>query len=733
MWNKEYVPQSKRRFFIMITVLCEKPDIAKAVSKILPDKAKWENGYIEQGNYYVTWAYGHLLTLCDPEDYGEQYRRKSTPNSALPIFFEDWKMKVAPSVAMPGAKGKIDKEKQLNTIGKLLKKSDCVIIAGDVDDEGQLLTEDILDWFGYTVKKKRLDTSSLNPESLKPRFANLMNNDDWHTRAVSRHARSVRDYFLGINGSRFFSNIYAQNLSVGRVQTAALGLVVNRDAQIENHTAQKYFNLSVNVSPTNNPDTSYTLTFVPSKDNPHLTDGKFIFPEYLNKMGQAIKGRKFNCVVSKSIVYDKAPLPFSISALKSEAQKLRMDGGLITYNRSECRYLPENMHPEADKVNRAIFSNIPSMAKFQGLVDYKMKSEAFNDKNIGVHHAIIPTIAKRERELSEDEEHIYGIICKYYMAQFAPLCKKEKTEMKIEGKGGNIFSGSSFQTLDLGWKEILEEKPEEIGELSKLPAGTYEVIVNDFKIEESETKPPARYTDASLENDMKSAAKYITDPEAKRLLLEKDKGNKEEHGSIGTAATRSAIIKSLKTRGFLKNEGKKLISTTLGREFYALLPDEIKKPDLTAKFWSYQQGIIDGTSTPQDLYNEMFASFDRIKNADYSASKITATKNSDKKVICKCPNCNSPVWESEKAFYCSNWENCKFAVWKKGDKGVYKLLNYSKKKITATAVKKLVENGKVEYELTSEKTGKKYKAFITLNKQTDGRYYLGMEFKNSKK
>ena len=184
----------------MELIIAEKPDIAKAVSKVLPEAPQWKNGYIRQGAYCITWCYGHLLTLKDPEDYGEEYSRANTPNSKLPIFFDDWEMKVADSGAslLKNGKAAPNKKEQLLTIGNLLKNASLVIIAGDIDDEGQLLVEEVLEWHNYSGPLKRLDTGALNEASLKKAMANLMDNERWHMRAVSAKARSVADFALGM-------------------------------------------------------------------------------------------------------------------------------------------------------------------------------------------------------------------------------------------------------------------------------------------------------------------------------------------------------------------------------------------------------------------------------------------------------------------------------------------------------------------------------------------------------
>lgn len=732
----------------MDLVIAEKPDIAKAVSKVIPGTPSWKNGYIEQGNYCITWCYGHLLTLKDPEDYGDEYARENTPNEKLPIFFDNWGTKVAdkgPALLKNGSKAP-DKGEQVKTIGELLKKASLVIVAGDIDDEGQLLVEELLEWHRYSGPIKRLDTGALNEASLKKAMANLMDNAPWHMKAVSARARSVADFALGINGSRFFSNTYGANLSVGRVQTAALGLVVARDAQIEGHTSQKYFLLDVDVALEGNG--THQARFFPSKDDPHLVDGKILDRSYLEKLGQAVSGRKFEAEVTKEPCEEAPPLPFSISALKSYCsekfnippeetlritQSLRMNyGGLITYNRSECRYLPENMHAEAPGIIAAVQANLGAGWAFPGL-NSSIKSKAFNDKNVGVHHAIIPTAQKADiSKLSEKEQIVYRAVCGFYMVQFMPNAKKERTRLTIPGKGGSEFSAVSTRLVSKGFKQVLRTQDDEVSALSNVPAGKYPCVLSNPSIQEKETKPPKRYTDSSLEEDMKNVAKYVTDPEAKRLLLLKDKESREEHGSIGTAATRSAIIQTLKKRGFLCNEGKNVISTPLGREFYKILPDEIRKPDLTAKWWAIQQEIQDGNAKPEDLYQEVLAAFHRVASIQYPKIQLSNLAGAaGRKSIGTCPRCGKPIVEGKKGYGCSGYrEGCTFTIWKEGQHGVYKVLAASKKKLTEAMVKKLLSEGKVLVRgLMSERTGKTYDAYITMENTEKG-VLLNLSFDN---
>ncbi len=730
----------------MKLVIAEKPDIAKAVSKVVNGSPRWCFGYIEQGEYCITWCYGHLLELKQPEDYGEEYARHNTPNERLPIFFENWGLKISEDekALLKDGKRAPNKKKQVEMIGKLLKKASLVIVAGDIDDEGQLLVEEILEWHRYAGPIKRLDTGALNEESLKRAMSNLMDNDSWHKKAVSARARSVADFTLGINGSRFFSNLYHANLSIGRVQTAALALVVNRDKTIENHVAQKYYLMDMVADIESQFDCP--VRFEPAKDSPVLVDGRIIDKSLLEKLAFGVTGKRFKGQIRKEQVREPAPLPLSISALKTYCfnkygitpeetltitQSLRMNyGGLITYNRSECRYLPENMHKEAPGVIAAVQNNLGAIWNFEGL-NPAIKSRAFNNKNVNVHHAIIPTRQEVDiTKLTEGERKVYKAICGFYMIQFLPACERERTKLTIPGKGGNVFTASSVAILSKGFRTVMGVDNDAPTPLSDFSEGEYTCTLKTPKIVEKETAPPKRYTDTSLEEDMKSVAKYVTDPDVKNLLLQKDKDSKEENGSIGTAATRSAIINTLKKRKFLCNNGKRIISTGLGREFIKILPDEFVKPDLTAKWWAIQQDIQEGKATPKDLYNDVLEQFGHLAAREYPPIDLSSLSvTAGEKSVGKCPRCGMPVTENSKAFRCSGYKRgCGFTIWKEGKFGVQKALTYSGRKLTGAMVSRPLDGKKAFVRgLKSERTGKTYDAYLILE-DTGSSVFLKFDF-----
>ncbi|MEG0021138.1 MAG: DNA topoisomerase, partial [Oscillospiraceae bacterium] len=265
---------------------------------------------------------------------------------------------------------------------------------------------------------------------------------------------------------------------------------------------------------------------------------------------------------------------------------------------------------------------------------------------------IIPTGTKLDlANISEIHRNVYMAIAMFYLAQFLPDATDEKTTLSIQLEKDNLIKAQSYIAKDQGWRSYFKEKNTELSPLDKVPQGKYQVNITDGEIKEIETKPPKRYTEITLNKDMTSVAKYVSDPEIRELLLRKDKDSDKDKGSIGTESTRTAIITNLIDRGFIERKGKQLISTQKGRELYNTLPDEIKKPDMTAKWWAIQEKIKEGEATPEDLYKDVLDTVNRIISQRYSFS-IGKSKfdhsglPKDAVVVGKCPRCGGEVLEN---------------------------------------------------------------------------------------
>ncbi len=719
----------------MILVIAEKPSLGRDIADALPGEyiRDGRREYIKKGEYVITWVFGHMLSLKEPEDYDAAYKKWST--ESLPIYFDNWELKIGKDDA---SRGYETKEHRVNLIGELLSESDMVIHAGDPDEEGQLLVDEILRWFDYKKPVKRLNTGDTTRGGLLKALSNMRDNDEVVNEGYSAYARSVADMMVGVNVSRFFTcNNKGVLLSVGRVQTPTLGLVVNRDLQIEGHTKSKYYDIFADVE--------LDSKTVKAKYTPKAKDTPKVENESIaNEIKNSLDGRDIkDIVVEAKTVNEEPPLPFNLVKLQSYCsshfgytpsevmditQSLRETHKAITYNRSDCQYLTEEHFKEAPRTLAQVIKNINY--KPQEL-DTTIHSKCFNDKYITAHFAIIPTNNTVNLEkLTEAERNVYLAVCKYYMAQFLPKAVKDKRKLIAPIDGEADLIAYSTKVIKQGYLAIFKEtKPEDMSELSDINDGKYDGRSVNPNIEEKETKPPSRYTKATLNEDMTRIAKYVTDPKIRQMLLDKDKDKKGENGSIGTSATRSSIIDGLIEKGYITEDGKKLISTELGRELYRILPDEIKQADLTAKWWSIQEDIKTGEKSPKALTDNVFETIkDILKNSYPSVNQAVMTKHITSKyhsVIGTCPICGGNVIETEKAFGCSNWReplSCRFTIWKQ-QRGILENVT-----ITEPMAKKLLEGKQVKMKKVKGKDNETFDAEMKMVVDKDSQYPVRFVF-----
>ena len=614
----------------MILVIAEKPSLGRDIADALQGTVTERNSrLIRKGNYTVTWVFGHMLTLKEPEDYDMKYKKWSLDD--LPIFFDNWGLKIGQDTAR--GRNYETKEQRVNLIGELLRESESVIHAGDPDEEGQLLIDELLRWFGYKKPVMRLNTGDTTKGGLTKALLHMTDNAQSVNEGWSAYARSVADLMIGVNMSRFFTCTNSGALlAVGRVQTPTLGLVVNRDLQIEGHVKSKYYDIFADLEVETAEDVK-TVTAKYTRKKQKDSESKQITEiSEAEEIKNSLMGRRFdNIIVETKTVNEDPPLPFNLVKLQSYCsshfgynpgevmditQSLRETHKAITYNRSDCQYLSEEHYKEAPKTLAQVIENIKYKPKE---LDPTIHSKCFNDKNITAHFAIIPTNNRVNLEkLTERERNVYLAVCKYYMAQFLPKAVKEKTKLTADIDSEYMLAAYSTRVIKKGYLAIFKDaKTDEATILSDIADGTYSGNVSAVRSEEKETKPPSRYTKATLNEDMTRIAKYVTDKEIKKLLLEKDKDKKGENGSIGTSATRSTIIDSLIKKGYLYEKGKKLISSELGRELYRILPDEIKKADMTAKWWAIQEDIRSGEKPYTALTDNVLDTIKEILTESY--------------------------------------------------------------------------------------------------------------------
>lgn len=652
--------------------IAEKPELGRAIADALGGGQK-DGGCIRCSNGdVVTWCFGHLLTLTDPEDHDPAAKQWSMEN--LPL---KWPVEHKPIS---------DKESQIKLIQKLASQASVICHSGDVDEEGQAIVDELLAYIGNTKPVQRILISDMNKKIVQRALANMRDNNEFYNLYQSALARSVSDQLYGYNLTRAYTIAgraagATQVLSVGRVQTPILGLVVRRDRAHESHSAHSYFDLAALIAGDGG---RFKAKHRPADGAPVDDKGRVIEESYATALLEAVKGQP--AAVTSAATEDKetaAPLPYNLLNLQADAsrkfgfspdktlkvtQSLREKHRLITYNRSDCEYLSDEQHEDAPAVLAAIAQTAPVLAKAAESGDPAIKSRAFNSKNVSAHHAIIPTENTADlSKLSDDESKLYLLIARAYIAQFWPKHSYRETTIDLDVAGYAFRSTSRVTTLE-GWKKLYardtdndEVHQDEDDNTESLEWVTAEsaLICEEATSEKKQTKPPARYTMATLLKDLARVAKYVTDPKIRQLLLAKDQEKKGEHGGIGTPATRSAIIEQLMKRGFIAEQSKKVISTDLGREFHDLLPESATAPDMTALWHEQQEQIRAGEMTMQEFVDGIAAHVaQEIERIKAEGVKVTAATGPE------CPVCGKGTLNRRKGksgFFwgCSAYPDCK--------------------------------------------------------------------------
>lgn len=713
-----------------ILVIAEKPSLARDIAAALPGSTPMQTkDYIKKGEYTITWLFGHILGLKDPEEYDPKYADRDDI-SLLPIYFPFWELSV-PKDDVNGTK-----QERLDLIGELLDDADMVIHAGDVDEEGQLLVDEVLRWHRNSKPVYRLSTANTTVPALQKAMKNLEDNEKFENRGWSAYARSVADFVVGINLTRYFSAINGVLLPVGRVKMPTLGLVIQRDLIREQFKEVTYYNITAKATLAGE---VVNVSYQKDKNLPEDERRVLSLAEANDIIADAAGNPNREGVVEKSIVNELPPLPFNLVELQSFASKhfgyspkrtlditqnLRMKYKAITYNRSNCQYLSSEQFAEAPGVIQSTLENI-GRTDYSPYIDFseEHKSAAFNDSLITEHTAIIPSGQKVELSLlTPDERNIYVAIANRYVIQFLPPCKKEKTTLAIDMGENNAFVASTAKVLSYGFRDFVRASLPMHTNLDNIQPGTYDTTLSDFASDEKKTTPPAAYTKASLNKDMTRIAKYVEDEEVKKLLRAKDKGKKGENGSIGTSATRATIIDELVGAGYLiEDSSKHLTSSPMGREFYRILPDEFKYADLTARWWVMQEDIKEGKLKPEDLTETVLASVRDVLSREYPPIDKSLMSDLNGAVVGKCPKCGSEIHTFKsrgvEGYKCSN-PQCNVMIWKSPAGALFQNVT-----LTEDKVSKLLKGESIkEDQLYSEKKKSTFSGTLTLVLDEESKY-----------
>ena len=553
----------------MIVCIAEKPSVAREIARILGANAS-KDGYIEGNGYQVTWTFGHLCTLKEPPDYTPQWKAWSL--GALPMIPQRFGIKLIDNDGI---------KKQFAVIEKLMQNADSIVNCGDAGQEGELIQRWVMKKAQAKCPVKRLWISSMTDEAIAEGFQNLKDQADYQPLYLAGLSRAIGDWILGMNATRLYTLKYGQNrqvLSIGRVQTPTLALIVNRQKEIENFKPEAYYVLSTSYR-----DTVFTAT-----------KGKFASKEEGQKYLDEITGKPFTVTdVQKKNGTEQPPHLYDLTSLQVDCNKkssmraemtLNVIQGLFekkltTYPRVDTQFLSDDIYPKCAATLNGLRGYEALVAPLQGKPLIKTK-RVFDSSKVTDHHAIIPT-GVPATNLTDIERHVYDLIARRFIAAFYPDCKfatttvlgkVEKVEFKVTGK----------TILDEGWrvvygKEKQEEETNESAEERTLPVFVKgESGEHIPSLAEKWTTPPKFYTEATLLRAMETAGKFVDNEELRAALKE---------NGIGRPSSRASIIETLFKRHYIKRERKNLIATPTGIELIDLIREELLKSCELTGIW----------------------------------------------------------------------------------------------------------------------------------------------------
>ncbi|WP_282040744.1 DNA topoisomerase III [Halomonas alimentaria] len=586
----------------MRLIIAEKPSLARAIADALPGSPRKQEGAIAVGDTTVTWCLGHLLEQAPPDAYDPALKQWRL--DTLPILPERWKL-----TPRPKARG------QLAAIRKLLKTADEVVHAGDPDREGQLLVQEVIEYLGWKGRVSRLLVSDLNRPAVQRAIARLEDNARYQPLYRAAESRSRADWLYGINLTRAWTLTGRQAghdgvLSVGRVQTPVLGLVVRRDAEIRDFTPRPFFVLWADLAVAHG---ELRAWWAPGEHHPLDDQGRLLAREPAATLAERLPGAEGRLVALETQQKRQAaPLPYSLSALQVDAarrygisakvvldtcQALYERHQLITYPRSDCRYLPEEHFAAARSTLQSACRDDDTLRGWLSGADFTRRSRAWNDSKVGAHHALSPTGRPMDpTRLSATEANVFRLIARNVLAQFYPALstREVKAEFRILEE---IFRARGQEILDPGWKPLFTTR-DEAPPLPPLTEGEA-CRVQEAGVEDRETRPPEPFNDASLIKAMMNIGRYVDDPAVRRTL--------REHDGLGTEATRAGIIETLVERGYLVRQGKALRATRLGSALIASLPEAVGRPERTALWEQRLTAIAEQDCAPGPFLDSLIS------------------------------------------------------------------------------------------------------------------------------
>ena len=678
-------------------VIAEKPSVARSIAAVIGAGEK-QNGYWQGGGYLVSWCIGHLVSFAEAGQYDEKYCKWKYED--LPILPQPWQF-IVPD----------EKKQQFEVLRALLNRPDVdsVTAATDAGREGELIFRFVYQMAGCAKPVKRLWISSMEDAAIREGFANLCPDSDYDALYQSALCRAKADWLVGINATRLFSVLYHKTLTVGRVQTPTLKMLVDRDAKILRFQKEKYYTVGI------------------QSGSLKAGSGRIASMDEADTLRKACAGASAICSsVKREKKTEQPPKLYDLTTLQREANRLfgftakqtldyaqqLYEKKLLTYPRTDSQYLTEDMGQTAQHLVSDLLELLPFA---QGLDLTPEVGRILNSKKVSDHHAILPTaefVKQGFTGLSESECKLMNLVCSKLLCAIAAPHEYE-TVTAVFSCAGNEFTAKGKTVLVPGWKEIDqrfrstmkadgEEEAESLNTLPELAEGqSFSVTAN---VSERFTSPPKAYTEDTLLSAMERAGA-------------EDMPENSERKGLGTPATRAAILEKLVQMGFVQHKGKQLVPTKDGINLAVVLPESLTSPVLTAEWENRLTEIAKGNADADEFMAEIEA---QVRQLVKTYSCISADKQnlfqSERVIIGKCPRCGENVYEGKKNFYCGN-RGCQFVMWKND-----RFFEQRKKAFTPKIAAALLKNGKAKVNgLYSEKTGKTYDATVLLA-DTGGKY-----------
>jgi DNA topoisomerase III len=696
----------------MRLIVAEKPSVGRDIASALGRHRKEKGALIGDG-WTVTWALGHLAELAPPDAYGVQYKKWRL--ESLPILPERFKVRINQKT-----------RDQFSVVKKLLRDPSVieVVNACDAGREGELIFAYLYGLSGCKKPVLRLWISSLTTEAIREGFASLRDGSAMRPLEDAARSRSESDWIVGMNATRAYSVRFGRPgdvLSVGRVQTPTLRLLVDREREIENFKPEKFWTVHARFA---REGVTYDGVWFKKKQN-RLKERKAaeeIAAKVEGGTGTVRKAEKKTASEKPPLLYDLTELQrnanvrygFTAERTLRAAQALYEERKLITYPRTSSRYLSKDMVGGLKKRVEAAGS-LPELAPFAekllGMQKLPVGKRIVDDAKVTDHHAIVPTGKKSSGGLPPDEAKVYDLVARRFLAVFLPDARFENTTVITEVKSETFLSKGRV-VLEAGWRALYPDgvggkREKEPPVLPPVQVGQ-EWRVAKVGVKEGETKPPPRYSESALLGAMETAGKFVEDEELRQAMKE---------SGLGTPATRAAIIERLIKVGYVERENKALVPTQKGRALISLLRESpLSSPELTGQWERRLAEMERGVQRRPDFMSDI---------KDFTVSLVESVRTMEGERLASrsreplgvCPKCGSPVVETKKAYSCSAWKSsgCDFAIWKQ----------VSGKRLSEAQAKQLLVKGRTgQLKGFRSKAGKPYSAALKL----DGDHRVRLEF-----